>query len=116
MIALRCAASCACGSGMGVGLGRSGRGGANADDNEANNLGRPRLSISSAPDAVADPLPANVREILAIPEEQRSPGQINAVFSYWRTTVPEWKDANLTIAEVWRQHPEGSRPRGTAGS
>ena len=31
-----------------------------------------------------------------------------AVFSYWRTTVPEWKEANARIEELWRQHPEGT--------
>ena len=30
------------------------------------------------------------------------------VFSYWRTTVPEWKDANTWIESLWRQHPEGT--------
>ena len=83
-------------------------GGANSDDNENNNLGRIRLSVTSAPDAVADPLPANVREILSIPREQRSPAQQRAVFSYWRTTVPEWKAEDDAIAALWREHPEGS--------
>ena len=83
-------------------------GGANSDDNENNNLGRIRLSVTSAPDAVADPLPQNVREILSVPREQRSPAQIRAVFSYWRTTVLEWRDDNARIAAVWREHPEGS--------
>ncbi len=32
-------------------------GGANSDDNENNNLGRIRLSVTSAPNAAADPLP-----------------------------------------------------------
>ena len=83
-------------------------GGANSDDNENNNLGRIRLSVTSAPDAVADPLPQNVREILDIPREQRSPAQTRAVFSYWRTTVPEWRGENDRIAAIWREHPEGS--------
>jgi hypothetical protein len=30
------------------------------------------------------------------------------VFSYWRTTVPEWKDENNGIADLWRGYPEGS--------
>ena len=34
--------------------------------------------------------------------------QEQAVFSYWRTTVPEWKDENNTIAALWREYPEGS--------
>ena len=83
-------------------------GGANSDDNENNNLGRIRLSITSAPDAAADPLPRNVREILSLPRGQRSPAQTRAVFSYWRTTVPEWRDDNERIAAVWREHPEGA--------
>ncbi len=83
-------------------------GGANSDDNENNNLGRIRISVTSAPGAVADPLPQNVRELLGIPRERRSPAQVQAVFRYWRTTVPEWKAENDAIAAVWREHPEGS--------
>ena len=83
-------------------------GGANSDDNENNNLGRIRLSVTNAPDAKADPVPQNVREILALPREQRTPAQTRAVFSYWRTTVPEFKDANETIAALWREYPEGA--------
>jgi hypothetical protein len=83
-------------------------GGWNSDDNQNNNLGRIRLSITSAKDAAADPLPTNVREILAIPRDQRSPLQVQTLFGYWRTTVPEWKDENETITALWRTYPEGS--------
>jgi hypothetical protein len=83
-------------------------GGWNSDDNQNQNLGRFRLSITTTPGAVADPLPRNVREILATPRAQRTPAQMAAVFSYWRTTVPEWREANEKIAELWREHPEGS--------
>jgi mono/diheme cytochrome c family protein len=83
-------------------------GGWNSDDNQNNNLGRMRLSVTTAKDAVADPLPANVREVLAIPPSQRSDAQAQAVFSYWRTTLPEWKAENDRIAELWKQYPEGS--------
>jgi hypothetical protein len=76
------------------------------DDN--NNLGRMRLSITSAKDATADPLPAAVREILAIPSEQRTPEQTATVFSYWRTTVRKWKKTNKEIATLWKEYPEGS--------
>jgi hypothetical protein len=78
------------------------------DDAGQNSLGRMRLSFTTAPDAVADPVPQNVREILAVPSGQRSPAQIRAVFSYWRTTVPDWQDANREIAALWREHPEGT--------
>jgi mono/diheme cytochrome c family protein len=86
-------------------------GGWNSDDNQNNNLGRMRLSITSAPDAIADPIPAGVREILSIPRERRTAAQNQSVFSYWRSTnfsQPEWVEANKKIAELWKQHPEGS--------
>jgi hypothetical protein len=77
-------------------------GGSNSDDNENHNLGRIRLSITAAPDATADPLPRDVREALGDPAKRQ------LVFSYWRTTVPEWKAENDAIAALWREHPEGS--------
>lgn len=83
-------------------------GGWNSDDNQNNNLGRMRLSVTTAKNAVADPLPANVREILSIPRERRSEAQTQTVFGYWRTTIAEWKTDNERITELWRQHPEGS--------
>jgi hypothetical protein len=83
-------------------------GGWNSDDNQNCNLGRFRLSVTTAPDPSADPLPAATRAALAVPEEQRTPGQESAIFSHWRTTVAEWKEANDKIEELWRRHPEGS--------
>ena len=83
-------------------------GGWNSDDNQTNNLGRFRLSITTAPNPTADPVPQDVRDILAIPKDQRSSAQVQAVFSYWRTTVPEWQEANVRIDALWRQHPESS--------
>ncbi len=84
-------------------------GGWNSDDNQSLNLGRYRLSFSDAEGAVADPLPAQVRDIVDnVPAADRSPAQVRAVFSYWRTTVEEWADANRRIEELWASHPEGS--------
>jgi hypothetical protein len=83
-------------------------GGANSDDNENNNLGRIRLSVTSAPSPTADPVPQSVRDIFAVPRAQRTPQQVNAIFSYWRTTVAEWREDNARIADLMREHPEGS--------
>jgi hypothetical protein len=83
-------------------------GGWNSDDNQNCNLGRFRLSITSAADADADPVPAQVREILGVPQEQRTAEQTAAVFSFWRTTVPDWRRENEAIEALWRGHPEGS--------
>jgi hypothetical protein len=83
-------------------------GGWNSDDNQTLNLGRFRLSLTTKPGAEADPLPARVRAILAVSAEKMTPADEDAVFTYWRTTVPEWKAVNDKIEALWRQHPEGS--------
>jgi len=83
-------------------------GGWNSDDLHANNLGRFRLSITTAENAGADVIPPNVRQILAVPRDKRSPAQVAAVFAYWRTTQPEWKEANTKIDQFWKAHPEGT--------
>ncbi len=87
---------------------KQGHGGWNSDENQNHNLGRFRLSVSSATNAAADPLPAAVREIFEIPASNRSPAQIATVFSYWRTTVAEWNEANDKIEALWKQWPEGT--------
>jgi len=83
-------------------------GGWNSDDNQNCNLGRFRLSVTSAPGPTADPLPAAVRAALAVPEEQRTPAQESTIFGFFRTTVAEWKETNDKIEALWRSHPEGS--------
>ncbi len=83
-------------------------GGWNSDDNQNYNLGRFRFAVTSSADAKADPLPAAVRKAFESPADQRSPAQVAAVFSYWRTTVPEWKAASDKIEQLWQQHPAGT--------
>ncbi|HEY5908177.1 MAG TPA: DUF1549 domain-containing protein, partial [Vicinamibacteria bacterium] len=83
-------------------------GGWNSDDNQNYNLGRMRVSVTGTARAVADPLPASVRQALAVPKDRRHPSQDQAVFSYWRTTVPDWEPANTQIAALWAGHPEGA--------
>jgi hypothetical protein len=84
-------------------------GGWNSDDHMNNNLGRFRLSVSTATNATADPLPTAVRHILShVPRSQRTPAQQAAVFGYWRTTVPEWKEANARIEKLRDNWPAGA--------
>ena len=64
-------------------------GGWNSDDNMNHNLGRFRLAVTDTEDAAADPRAANL-------------------FSIWRATVPEWRQANDEIEQLWREHPEGT--------
>lgn len=83
-------------------------GGWNSDDHMNNNLGRFRLSVTSATNATADPVPKRVRDAIAIAREKRSPAQTETIFSYWRTQVPEWKDAGIKIDALYKDYPEGS--------
>jgi hypothetical protein len=83
-------------------------GGWNSDDNQNNNLGRFRFSVTDAEKPVADPVPNDVRAILEISADKRTPEQIDKVFSYWRTTVPEWQEDNRRIDALWQSHPRGT--------
>ena len=83
-------------------------GGWNSDDNQNNNLGRFRFSVTPASDAVADSLPADIRAILPVPTAKRSPDQTARMFSYWRTTVAEWSEENRRIEALWQSHPQGA--------
>ncbi len=82
-------------------------GGSNSNDNQTLNLGRFRISATDV-EAVADPLPAAVREILEVPMQDRTESQMRAVFRYWRTTVPDWSAENEQIETLWNEHPEGT--------
>lgn len=83
-------------------------GGWNSDDLQGNNLGRFRLSYTTTPNPEVDAVPKYARDVLAVPAAERTPEQLAVLFSYWRTTRPEWKDANAKIDSLWAQHPEGS--------
>ncbi len=87
---------------------RQQHGGDNSDDNQNHNLGRFRLSVCTDTNAVADKVPAAVREIFRIPRERRSPAQVAAVFSHWRTLVPEFDGVNAQIEAAWQRWPQGS--------
>ena len=85
-------------------------GGWNSDDHMNNNLGRFRLSATrAAGDVKADPLPNKVRDtITSTPRSRRTAVQAATVFSYWRTTVPEWKEANARIEKLRDEWPEAA--------
>ena len=84
-------------------------GGWNSDDLMNNNLGRFRFSVTTHPAPVSvDPVPSNVGEILKVPRTERTPRQVASLFSFWRTTVPAFKEANQEIETLWQQWPAGS--------
>ena len=82
--------------------------GAGSDRKDNPNLGRPRLSWTDEPDPVADRIPAGVKQILSKRADERSPAEVQTVFRYWRTTVPDFSAENEKIAELWKSYPEGS--------
>ena len=83
-------------------------GGWNSDEHMNNNLGRFRLSVTSAAIPVtADPVPKKVRDALVRPPAERTPAEQAAIFSYWRGTLPEFAQANEKIEELWKQWPSG---------
>ena len=83
-------------------------GGWNSDDNQNNNLGRFRFSVSDNLKAKADGIPARVREVLAIQSSNRTRLQWEAIFSHYRTAIDSWKEINDQIETVWLEHPQGS--------
>ena len=83
-------------------------GGWNSDDNQNNNLGRFRFSVTGDDKSDGDARPAYLQQLFGRPVEERSPADDEAVFSFWRTTVPEWNEVNSQIERLWEEHPSGS--------
>ena len=71
------------------------------------NIGRFRLSVTTDSNPQVDPVPATVRQILTIPAAQRTRNQQREIFSYYRTTVPEWAAANQRIKDLLNDWPYG---------
>jgi mono/diheme cytochrome c family protein len=73
---------------------------------EAPNAGRFRLSVTTAANPQADPVPAHVRRILGVPASGRTKEERREVFRYFRTTLPEFAEANKAAAALMRQWPD----------
>jgi hypothetical protein len=82
-------------------------GGWNSDDNQNNNPGRFRFSVTDRESPVADMVPTTVRAAAQKTPEQRTSDDWTEMFSYWRTTRPEFASTNTAIEELWAQHPHG---------
>ena len=81
-------------------------GGWNSDDNQNHNLGRFRFAVTTQPEAKSDSLPAAVRHVVETWGEEHTSAEMAAVFSYFRSTLAEWKEANDKIETLWKQHLE----------
>jgi hypothetical protein len=71
-------------------------------------IGRFRLSATTKPDRPihADPLSAEVREIINVPSEKRTASQERKVFSFYRTIDPKCAKANQQISELMDGWPQ----------
>ncbi len=83
-------------------------GGYNSDDNQTNNLGRFRLSVTSAKDLPSTAVPMNIQAILAKPAGARSAEESTELFEHWRSVTPGFADVNAKTETVWQNHPWGS--------
>jgi len=81
-------------------------GGWNSDDLMNHNLGRFRVSITSAPSPTLDRLSPRIRELFKIAAPKRSAGEWNELFAAYRAGVDAWKKENQNIEALWQKHPE----------
>jgi hypothetical protein len=83
-------------------------GGWNSDDNQNHNLGRFRLAVtgSNADAAIKNLVPLDVRSVLAVPTDRRTPAQAAMMFAAWRENSPEGCDLTAQINALWATHPE----------
>jgi hypothetical protein len=82
-------------------------GGDDIHGRQNNFLGRFMLSSTAEDKATREIVPVAIRKVLAIPQEKRTAAQKQQLFSFWRTTVPDFKAANDKIAAAWSKYPEG---------
>lgn len=71
-----------------------------------NFLGRFRLSLTDEPAPKADPLPRIARVAQSKPDSKWTAAEQAALFTAWRSTVPEFKETNDRIEALWREYPE----------
>ncbi len=72
------------------------------------NMGRFRISVTTAVNPKADPLPTDVRHLLSVPADKRTKEDQRRIFSYYRTTVAEFDEANKQIDELLKDWPYGA--------
>ena len=82
-------------------------GGWNSDDNQNNNLGRFRFSVTDAPSPTADPLPRPLRQASSTPGGL-TPARTMPSSRSTACRCRRWKEANEAIEALWKTHPEGS--------
>jgi hypothetical protein len=80
-------------------------GGWNSDDNQTNNLGRFRLSVTDSDVLPEEAVPSQVLNALS---GAASPATDDVMFDYWRMLQPQFAEANAQSEAAWAEHPEGA--------
>lgn len=83
-------------------------GGWNSDDNQNNNLGRFRFSVTDSETLPRVVLPESVRAALAVAPEARTDEQRRALFAQWRASLPELAEENARITALMTAIPSGT--------
>jgi mono/diheme cytochrome c family protein len=83
-------------------------GGKNGNDYVTKNLGRFRVSATTASPALINPTPPSIQTLLNLRPEKRSTSQWEQIFSHWIATDPEWTDVAKELEGLRDQWPEGT--------
>jgi hypothetical protein len=83
-------------------------GGWNSDDNQTNNLGRFRVSVTDSEVLPDRAVPLSVQEAIAVAPQTRTAAEKRAIFAQWRTTVPELAEMNARIDALSQALPSGT--------
>ena len=81
-------------------------------NNAGHQIGRPRLSISTAAAPVsltADAIPQSALTALSTPRDQRTAEQSAALLRWYRTIDPEWRRLNARVQEHLAKAPKPNR-------
>ncbi len=77
--------------------------------NNRHNIGRPRLSVTTAPKPISldgDALPAGIAELLATATDKRSSEQTKTLLNWFKYLDPDWKKLNQAVQESLARAPK----------
>ncbi len=79
--------------------------------NNMHNIGRPRLSVTTAPRPVGldgNPTPLNIAQALKTPRSERKADQTAALLTWYRAIDPEWQKLNKAVGDHAAKAPKPS--------
>lgn len=83
------------------------QGGWNSDDNQTNNLGRFKISVTDATALPTEAIPVNIQSIVLKSPESRSAAESKTLFAHWLSKQPTLAARHTAIETLWQSHPAG---------